>query len=73
MTRDEVRKEARMSFHIENKRLEGDTDKNIYVNGYMKGYHKAVVEVKDILLNAPNNKEIVEQVKELIMRSDYGG
>ena len=66
MINGELKKKAKLSFHMECVRLKGDTDKNIYTNGYINGYREAMADLKNILDLSHNNFEKLYRIDELL-------
>ena len=73
---DPLKRDASISYYCEYKRAETDTEKNIYMTGYLNGYRHALKQVKRILLTAPNNKMRIEMIEDIIneqlKNKDYG-
>ena len=71
MTKELLRRDASISYHCEHQRMEGETEKTIYMDGYFAGFRKGMKEVQRIMQLEPNNLERIEHINQLINK-DYG-
>ena len=71
MTKELLRRDASISYHCEHIRMEGETEKSIYMDGYQAGFRRALKEIRDIMEAEPNNLEKIESINQLI-NYNYG-
>ena len=66
MTKELLRRDASISYHCEHIRMEGETEKNIYMDGYQAGFRRALKKIRDIIEAESCNLNRIEGINDLI-------
>lgn len=66
MTKELLRRDASISYHCEHIRMEGETEKNIYMDGYQAGFRRALKKIRDIMEAESCNLNRIEGINDLI-------
>lgn len=66
MTKELLRRDASISYHCEHIRMEGETEKNIYMDGYQAVFRRALKKIRDIMEAESCNLNRIEGINDLI-------